>query len=102
EHYLENEIRLRHLTDRLSTDRPINVNHLRDPVRTDRAAYERLERQRSGTAGPDDEAASSFVPYTAMGRGRLEHLEACLDTVRNEGTEGDLAECGTGRGGGAI
>jgi cephalosporin hydroxylase len=37
-----------------------------------------------------------------MGRGRLEHLEACLDAVRVEGIEGDLAECGTGRGGGAI
>jgi cephalosporin hydroxylase len=102
EHYLENEIRLRHLTDRLTSGKPINVNHLRDPVRVDRAAHDRLERQRLGTAGPDDEGASSFVPYTAMGRGRLDHLEACLDAVRAEGVEGDLAECGTGRGGGAI
>lgn len=102
EHYLENEIRLTYLTDRLSSDRPINVNHLRDPARVDRVVYERLARQRSGTAGPDDDAASSFLPYTAMGRGRLDHLEACLDAVRSDGIEGDLAECGTGRGGGAI
>ena len=59
-------------------------------------------RQRFGAAGPDDEAAASFLPYAAMGRARLDHLEACLDVVRTEGIEGDLAECGTGRGGGAI
>ena len=37
-----------------------------------------------------------------MGRARLDQLEACLDTVRIEGIEGDLAECGTGKGGGTI
>ncbi len=102
EHYLENEIRLKYLTDRLAVDRVVNVNHLRDPARVDRNAYSQLERQRTGAAGPDDDGAASFLPYTAMGRGRLEHLEACLDAVRVEGIEGDLVECGTGRGGGAI
>ena len=37
-----------------------------------------------------------------MGRTRLDHLERCLDTIRTEAVAGDLVECGTGRGGGAI
>jgi cephalosporin hydroxylase len=102
EHYLENEVRLDHLTERLRTGRPVNVSQLRDPTRANRHAYERLERQRRGAAGPDDNSAGSFVPYTAMGRGRLDHLERCLDALRVEGIAGDLAECGTGRGGGAM
>ena len=42
------------------------------------------------------------MPYTAMGRHRLDHLERCLDDVRDHDVPGDLVECGTGRGGGAV
>ena len=64
--------------------------------------YGKLERQRFATAGPQDVAATSFLPYTAVGKSQLDHLEASLDAVRNDGVTGDFVECGTGRGGGAI
>jgi len=37
-----------------------------------------------------------------MGQHQLDHLERCLDDIRHGSIEGDLVECGTGRGGGAI
>ena len=37
-----------------------------------------------------------------MGRPQLDHLEGALDAVRTAEVAGDLVECGTGRGGGAI
>jgi cephalosporin hydroxylase len=100
-HYLENEVRLDQLTAKGRGQRP-HPTELRDPVRTLQDPYRRLERQRFEAAGPDDAAASSFLPYAPMGRGQLDHLEAALDAIRSEGVPGDLVECGTGRGGGAI
>jgi cephalosporin hydroxylase len=102
EHYLDHEVRMAHLTERLIQRRQPDSSKLRDPVRHDAAAYRLLERHRRGPAGPDANAARSFLPYTAAGRPRLDRLEQCLDVVRGESVPGDLAECGTGRGGGAI
>jgi cephalosporin hydroxylase len=100
-HYLENELRLEQLTANGGRQRPHPIE-LRDPVRNAQEPYRKLERQRFEPAGPDDAAAASFVPYASMGKGQLDHLEAALDGLRTEGTAGDLVECGTGRGGGAI
>jgi cephalosporin hydroxylase/predicted O-methyltransferase YrrM len=100
-HYLENEVRLSLLTAKGGPARPSAVE-LRDPVRSAQEAFRKLERQRFAPAGPDDAAATSFLPYAAMGKGQLDHLEALLDSLRQEGVPGDLVECGTGRGGGAI
>ena len=101
EHYLENEARLAHLTSRLAEGKPPEARILRDPVRQDQQTYSTLLRTRLGPAGPDPQS-SSFVPYTDMGRHRLDHLERCLDAVRLADVAGDLVECGTGRGGGAV
>ena len=100
-HYLENEVRLSLLTAKGDPSRPSAVE-LRDPVRSAQEIYRKLERQRFAAAGPDDAAATSFLPYAPMGKGQLDHLEASLDAVRQGGVAGDLVECGTGRGGGAI
>jgi cephalosporin hydroxylase len=100
-HYLENEVRLSRLTAKGGEPRPPAVE-LRDPVRNAQEAYQKLERQRFAPAGPDDVGATSFLPYAPMGKGQLDHLEASLDEVRCDGVTGDLVECGTGRGGGAI
>jgi cephalosporin hydroxylase len=100
-HYLENEVRLAQLTGKAATGRP-GAPELRDPVRSVQDQYRRIERQRFDAAGPDDAAASSFLPYAAMGRQQLDRIEATLDAVRADGIVGDLVECGTGRGGGAI
>jgi len=99
-HYLEDEIRLQLLTAKGAS--PAHPVALRDPVRNAQLAYRALERQRLMVAGGDDAAASSYLAYAPMGKAQLDHLESALDTVRTEGIDGDLVECGTGRGGGAI
>ena len=53
-------------------------------------------------AGSRSNDAHSGYSLATMGRDRLEHLHRCLDVVRRENVAGDLVECGTGRGGGAI
>ena len=100
-HYLDNEARLSLLTARGRHARP-SAAELRDPVRNAQETYGKLERQRFSRAGPDDGAATSFLPYAPMGQSQLDELEAALDTLRLDGVPGDLVECGTGRGGAAI
>jgi cephalosporin hydroxylase len=100
-HYLENEVRLEQLTAKGGRQRP-SALALRDPVRNAQEAYRAVERHRFAKAGPGDGAASSFLAYAPMGRAQLDHLEATLDAVHEGGIAGDLVECGTGRGGGAI
>jgi cephalosporin hydroxylase len=100
-HYLEDEVRLSQLTAEGGHPRPSTVE-LRDPVRNAQETYRKFERQRFATPGPDDVAATSFLPYAPMGKGQLDHLETSLDAVREAGLAGDLVECGTGRGGGSI
>jgi cephalosporin hydroxylase len=100
-HYLENELRLTQLTAHGGRQRPHPIE-LRDPVRNAQEPYRKLERLRFEPAGPDDAAASSFLPYAPMGKGQLDHLERALDGLHSEDVTGDLVECGTGRGGAAI
>jgi cephalosporin hydroxylase len=100
-HYLENEVRLSLLTASGDVARSWAAA-LHDPVRNVQDQYHKLERQRFATSGPRDDAAASSLPLTAMGKGQLDHLQASLDAVRQDGVAGDLVECGTGRGGGAI
>ena len=67
-----------------------------------------------GTTAPGERTAGGS-PHRGTGRGagglRPVHDDgprpsrpprACLETIRDEAVEGDLVECGTGRGGGAI
>ncbi len=56
-----------------------------------------------------DRAAAPFDPrnltehvHTMIGRKRLDHLHACLDTIVREGIPGDLIETGVWRGGATI
>jgi cephalosporin hydroxylase len=102
EHYLDHELRMEQLAGRILAGRAIQPEQLRDPARNDQIPFRQLMAQRTGPGGPDDAGAASFLPYTTMGRTSLDHLEQCLDAVREESIPGDLAECGTGRGGGAI
>jgi cephalosporin hydroxylase len=102
EYYLETELRLEYLAQCAKERRSPDPTLLRDPVRNDQDKYRQLLHERVGAAGPSPTAATSFLPYTAMGRTALEHLERCLDAVREGHVPGDLVECGTGRGGGAI
>jgi cephalosporin hydroxylase len=102
EHYLEHEARIIQLTKAMNTGKRPEAQTLRDPIRYDKDVYPQLARQRRGQGGPDEEGESSFLPYTAIGRPRLDHLEQCLDAIRADEVPGDLLDCGTGRGGVAI
>jgi len=107
-HYIENEVRLEYLAS-LGGAAP-DLDALRDParrlpLRTDRLRNARIKGQRA------DEARNlSYFPFADMGRAQLDHLHRALEDVtraREQGDgiapiEGDVAECGVGRGGGAV
>jgi cephalosporin hydroxylase len=102
EHYLEQELRIEYLM--LSLDRNLNprTENLRDPAREHTEELARLRTARRAGLPDGDERATQYFPYTAMGRVRLDHLQRCMETIRAEDVHGDVVECGTGRGGGAI
>jgi cephalosporin hydroxylase len=102
EHYLENEIRLSYLARCARLKEDPEADRVRDPMRAQPDSYKRLLGLRRAGATAWDEGANGFLPYASMGRTRLDHLERCLDEVRSGSVAGDLVECGTGRGGGAI
>jgi cephalosporin hydroxylase len=103
DHYIENEARISYLVERAEKEGKPEMAALRDPgrmlqprLRAIRAAHE------AGRLHDDDGTLVSFFPYSDMGRRRLDHLRGCLETIRSEKVQGDLVECGTGRGGGAV
>ena len=78
---------------------------LRDPVRYLAEDVRRLEQTRHAgelpTASANGDLQDSLA-LTQVGRTRLDHLEQCMDTIREAALEGDVVDCGTGRGGTAI
>lgn len=103
EHYIENEVRIAYLVEGLERGRGFEEQKLRDPRRFMKEDIRiALAERRSGQLPGTTSDRNVYFPYTAMGRVRLDHLQRCLDTVRRDAVEGDLVECGTGRGGGAI
>jgi len=114
EHYIENELRLHHLSERLTAGKEPQPAIIRDPARHLRGerVQEALVRRRAGALDRGENGSWAYFPYATMGRVRLDALEACLDAIRPQSTgllgprgasvEGDLVECGTDRGGGAI
>ncbi len=99
--YLDHEVRLLYLAEciRQGSTNPRKVG---SPVQEMQLWWQPLvERRRAGPAAGVWHEGDN-LPYAMMGRARLEQLHAHLDAVRNEGIVGDLVECGTGRGGGAI
>ncbi len=102
EHYLENEVRLWYLLSCAELRREPDLLRLQDPVRSMRSEAEELARSRRVGTFEADGQQTVFFPYTIMGRTRLDHLRRCLDVVRSASIAGDLVECETLRGGGAI
>jgi cephalosporin hydroxylase len=102
EHYVENELRIEHLLECIDTGEDVDLRKLADPIRYMSSAL--LLRQQERRAGelPQATPGSEGVAYAGMGRFRLEHLERCLELIREEAIGGDLVESGTGRGGAAI
>ena len=103
EHHLENEIRIQYLLQCIERGAAPTVNELRDPKRMRKSDFQKLAAARQAGRSRDESGQLlSYFPYTQMGRTRLDQLHRCLDTIRTERVVGDLVECGTGRGGGAI
>ena len=77
-----------------------------DPARDMPVALRRLRLKRAAgehpASHPSTASRSETLAYAGLGRRRLNHLETLLETVRDDGVEGDLVDCGAGRGGAAI
>ena len=101
EHYLENELRLEYLGNLLSGGQA-DLAVLRDPARQLPVRYEWLRQARIAGGSSDVTNNRAFFPYTDMGRAQLRYLRGALDSIVADDVGGDLAECGVGRGGGAI
>jgi cephalosporin hydroxylase len=103
EYYLENEVRLSILASHVERGTPPDLNRLRDPARRDAEAFRRLrEYRRVGMPPPDGPAPASGYAWTPLGRAGLDQLHGCLDELRHDLVRGDLADCGTDRGGAGI
>jgi cephalosporin hydroxylase/glycosyltransferase involved in cell wall biosynthesis len=106
EHYVDNELRIEHLLDCVSGGKDVDFDKLANPTRHMGTELHRLERKRETGELPTNEAGtrsrSDALAYAGLGRVRLNHLERCLEVIREEAIEGDLVESGTGRGGAAI
>lgn len=102
EHYIDNEARIEYLLECATRGRPVEPARLADPRRARRDQVRRIEHLRSSGVHGDDKGLASYFSFTAMGRARIDALELALEAVRTDGVAGDLVECGTGLGGGAI
>jgi cephalosporin hydroxylase len=101
EHYLDNEVRIDYLHGVMGRQSP-DLSPLRDPTRLLQHSYQRMKRARLTGEPLDADDRIAFGPYSDMGRAQLDRLEGALDHVRIDAIDGDLAEIGVGRGGGAI
>jgi len=105
EHYLENEVRIQHLIAAVTGAKDLSRRGLRDPGTYLTEDVRRLVQARRAGEPPNGSAngeAHNALALTQVGRTRLDHLEQCLDTIRTAAVEGDLVDCGTGRGGTSI
>ncbi len=103
EHYIENELRIQQLVRHLEEGSRPSPIQMADPLRLLRRDAEVLTALRhAGRLRDESDQLVSYFPWTTMGRVRIDHLEQALDLVRTGNVPGDLVECGTGRGGGAI
>ena len=102
EHYLENELRIEYLLTCATQQRPVDLDTLGDPMGTLRKEARRLEQARRDGGARDEAGPTAYFPHTTMGANRLAQLDRVLRVMADDGVPGDLVECGTGRGGGAI
>jgi cephalosporin hydroxylase len=100
EHYLDNELRLRHLLESHKRGTPPVMENLRDPRRGMRPDAEtRATSLENGRQGRRVGRVPPYFAYADVGRKGLQGLTAILDGLRATGMGGDLLDCGTGRGG---
>jgi cephalosporin hydroxylase len=102
QHYLENEVRLKYLADCAREGRKVDSAKLQDPARNLKAVVQRTQAERRAGTRPPRGVPASWLPFAPIGRLRLDHLESCLDGVREARVGGDMVSCGTSRGGDAV
>lgn len=97
--YLENELRLAHLHERVSKRLPIVDEILEDPARAQIEPLRRLAARRyQGFPTGIDGDVPWWAPF-APGRVGLDVLHAALDEVCTESVAGDYVDVGVGLGG---
>ncbi len=96
-HYLDDEVRIQYLSS--LGDAPADPERLRDPARTLEIRYKNLLQSREA-GRPGDTSLPG--PYSDMSRAALDDLSERVAGVLVAGLEGDVVECGVGRGGGGI
>ncbi|MFM8972781.1 MAG: CmcI family methyltransferase [Actinomycetota bacterium] len=99
--YLDHEQRIRYLAECAEQGHRPSPDNLADPAHV-MLSWDRLVTARRAGTQPGTDRTGQMLPYTAMGRARLDHLRACLDRARREQVPGDFVEVGSGRAGGAI
>jgi cephalosporin hydroxylase len=102
EHYLENEARLAYLQECIENGTDPDPLALRDPARWRRRDVERLRAERRTGSPVRVLVDRPLFPFTTIGRRGLDHLQRCLETIRDEELLGDFAACGVWRGGSAV
>ena len=102
EHHLENEVRIEYLGDCIKRGQDPDPLKLRDPASWMKKEVQRLRDSRRTGTPIRDLVDRPMFPYTTMGHSGLDRLRACLETIRTEAIDGDLAACGVWRGGSAI
>ena len=96
----ENGLRISYLLECMDTGRAYDLDRV---INTPGHEREALERLAADPDGRDNYRERIFgFPFTMIGRSRLDQLQACVETVVEEGIPGDLLEAGVWRGGAAI
>lgn len=103
EHYLEHEARIEYLVSCAEAGRPVDRHVVRDPGRylQGKLADLRSDR-RAGRVTGDAGDLRAYLPFTAMGRVRMDHLDAVLRAVREDAVDGDLVDVGVDGGGSSV
>ena len=105
-HYLENELRIEHLLECAEVGTAISPQKLGDPARYMSKELGHLKQAREAGEpshlGTKANGRSDSLAYTGVGRVRLDQLEACLDTIREQAIPGDLIEAGSDGGGSGV
>lgn len=98
---IDQELRLNHALACGREGRLPDPLVLRDIRHVEAEAYAKaIERRRTGHLWV--EGTRGDWPFTAIGRVRLDHLQACMDELRREGIAGDFLEAGVWRGGACM
>lgn len=114
--YLETEVRLLYVLSLMETKREFNPDVLRN-IRT--SMQKQIEHVRSrrnegmpcwevsltranGTSLVKDFRNLCEFSHTMVGRKRLDNIEACLKSIKNDSIPGDIIETGVWRGGASI